>query len=159
ACLDETISQGLAAGRLRAAPQAEQLRDISLVCVGTPSNENGSLDLSQLLRVCEEIGLLLKDTPSYHVVNIRSTVVPGTVESIIIPLLEQKSNRKAGLDFGVCMNPEFLRESTAIKDFYYPPFTVIGALDQTSAKVALQLYQTIQAPLEIVPIKIAEMIK
>jgi GDP-mannose 6-dehydrogenase len=157
--LDEMISQGLAAGRLHAALKAEELRDISLVCVGTPSNENGSLDLGQLLRVCEEIGLLLGQTDSYHVVNIRSTVVPGTVESLIIPLLEQKSSRKAGLDFGVCMNPEFLRESTAVKDFYHPPFTVIGALDQTSAKVALQLYQGIEAALEIVPIKVAEMIK
>jgi GDP-mannose 6-dehydrogenase len=157
--LDEMIHQGLSGGRIHAAPKAEDLRDISLVCVGTPSNDNGSLDLRQLLRVCEEIALLLKHTTSYHVVNIRSTVVPGTVESLIIPLLEEKSSRKAGQDFGVCMNPEFLRESTAVKDFYHPPFTVVGALDQRSAGVALQLYQTIQAPLEIVPIKVAEMIK
>jgi len=157
--LDDMIRRCRENGRLRAEPRAKSLGDISLVCVGTPSNDNGSLDLRQLLRVCEEIGMLLKDTSAYHVVNIRSTVVPGTVEEVIIPILEQKSMRKAGKDFGVCMNPEFLRESTAIKDFYQPPFTIIGALDKPSADVAERLYTGINAPLERVPIKVAEMIK
>src|SRR5690242_3610761 len=92
--LDEMIGEGITSGRLRASPKAQDLRDISLVCVGTPSNDNGSLDLRQLLRVCDDIALLLKHTDRYHVVNIRSTVVPGTVESLIIPLLEKKSHRK-----------------------------------------------------------------
>jgi len=157
--LDEMIKGCRANGWLRAALKAEALGEISLVCVGTPSNDNGSLDFQQLLRVCEEIGLLLRTAGSYHVVNIRSTVVPGTVEDLIIPLLEEKSNRKAGKDFGVCMNPEFLRESTAVKDFYQPPFTIIGALDKPSADVAQRLYAEIKAPLERVPIKVAEMIK
>jgi len=157
--LDEMIQACVSNGRLRAESKAETLGEISLVCVGTPSNENGSLDFQQLLRVCEEIGVLLKASGSYHVVNIRSTVVPGTVENLIIPLLESKSNRKAGKHFGVCMNPEFLRESTAVKDFYHPPFTIIGALDKISADVAERLYCGIEAPLERVPIKVAEMIK
>ena len=155
----EMIAEGVSNGRLCAAVSAESLGEISLVCVGTPSNENGSLDFQQLLRVCEGIGQLLKTADSYHVVNIRSTVLPGTVESLIIPLLQEKSGRKAGSDFGVCMNPEFLRESTAVKDFYHPPFTIIGALDRSSAQVAAGLYAGISAPMEIVPIKVAEMIK
>jgi GDP-mannose 6-dehydrogenase len=157
--LDEMIKASVANGQLRAASKAETLGDITLVCVGTPSNENGSLDFQQLLHVCEEVGILLKASCSHHVVNIRSTVVPGTVENLIIPLLEEKSHKKAGKDFGVCMNPEFLRESTAVKDFYHPPFTIIGALDKTSADFAAQLYCGIEAPLERVPIKVAEMIK
>jgi GDP-mannose 6-dehydrogenase len=157
--LEEMIQNGVSEGRLHAATHAGELGEISLVCVGTPSNENGSLDLGQLLRVCEEIGLLLAGVESYHVVNIRSTVVPGTVENVIIPLLEQNSGRKAGKDFGVCMNPEFLRESTAVKDFYHPPFTIIGTLDARSGASASKLYAAIHAPLETVPIKVAEMIK
>lgn len=157
--LDEMIAESVSEGRLCAAVNAEVLGEISLVCVGTPSNENGSLDFQQLLRVCEGIGRLLQTATCYHVVNIRSTVIPGTVENLIIPLLEAKSGRKAGSDFGVCMNPEFLREATAVKDFYHPPFTIIGALDRRSAEVAARLYTGIAAPLETVPIKVAEMIK
>jgi GDP-mannose 6-dehydrogenase len=102
---------------------------------------------------------LLKTTSSYHVVNIRSTVIPGTVEGQIVPLLEKFSGKKAGRDFGVCMNPEFLRESTAVGDFYKPPFTIIGAFDSRAADVVSMLYRDIDAPLEFVPIKVAETIK
>lgn len=157
--LEEVIQAVVSAGRLRAATQCKMLGDVSLVCVGTPSHDNGSLDLRQVLRVGEDIGLLLKATDSYHVVNIRSTVVPGTVENQIIPLLESASGKKAGSDFGVCMNPEFLRESTAVNDFYKPPFTVIGASDSRSAGIVSALYEGIEAPLEIVPLRVAEMIK
>ena len=157
--LDEILRDTVAEGRLRAETRCLTLGDISLVCVGTPSNDNGSLDLRQVLRVCEDIGCLLKNTASYHVVNVRSTVIPGTVESQIIPLLEDTSGKKAGKDFGICMNPEFLRESTAVNDFYHPPFTVIGASDERSAKVVSMLYERIETPLEIVPIRVAETIK
>jgi GDP-mannose 6-dehydrogenase len=101
----------------------------------------------------------LKTGDSYHVVNVRSTVIPGTMEGQIIPMLENASGKKAGKDFGVCMNPEFLRESTAISDFYKPPFTVIGAANDRSAKVVSRLYERIEAPLEIVPIRVAETVK
>jgi len=157
--LNELLQKLISSGRLRAAARCENLGDISLVCVGTPSNDNGSLHLEQVLRVCEDIGNLLKKADLYHVINIRSTVIPGTVDGLIIPLLEEKSGKKAGKDFGVCMNPEFLRESTAVEDFYSPPFTVIGSNDSKSAEVVARLYAGIEAPLENVPIKVAEMIK
>ncbi len=157
--LEEILQSAVAAGRLRAETKAKTLGDISLVCVGTPSNDNGSLDLGQVLRVCEDLGNMLKTTDSYHVANIRSTVTPGTVEGQIIPLLERVSGKQAGKDFGVCMNPEFLRESTAVRDFYKPPFTVVGALDTQSANVVAGLYDGVDAPLERVPLRVAEMIK
>lgn len=157
--LDQAMQAAIAAGRLHAETECKSLGDISLVCVGTPSNDNGSLDLRQVLRVCEDIGRLLKTTDFYHVVNIRSTVIPGTVERQIIPLLESMSRKKAGRDFGVCMNPEFLRESTAMNDFFNPPFTVVGASDDRSAKVVSMLYEGIESPLEIVPLRVAETIK
>jgi len=157
--LDEIIKRAVASGHLVASTSVETLGEVVLVCVGTPSNENGSLDLHQVLRVCEHIGELLKLADSYHVVIIRSTVVPGTVEELLVPLLEQKSGKSAGIDFGVCMNPEFLRESTAVKDFYNPPFTILGVREEQNAKIAARLYAGIEAPLETVPIKVAEMIK
>jgi len=157
--LDDILAKQVDAGGLCARTRADRLGDVSLVCVGTPSNENGSLDLGQVLRVCEEIGFLLKTTNSYHVVNFRSTVVPGVVEGTLIPVLEAKSGKQAGRDFGVCMNPEFLRESTAVKDFYAPPFTIIGALNERSAQIVARLYGSVHAPIEVVPIRVAEMIK
>lgn len=157
--LEQIMRSSVKNGRLRAVTKTAALGDISLVCVGTPSNDNGSLDFRQVLRVCEDIGQLLKGSDSYHVVNIRSTVVPGTVEELLIPALEKNSGRKAGRDFGVCMNPEFLRESTAVKDFVNPPFTIIGALDKRSGETVARLYSTINAPTERVGIKVAETIK
>lgn len=157
--LDEALQSAVSGGRLHAATRCKILGDVSLVCVGTPSNDNGSLDLRQVLRVCEDIGELLKAIDFHHVVNVRSTVLPGTVEGQIIPLLERSSGKTAGRDFGVCMNPEFLRESTAINDFHEPPFTVIGAFDDRSAKAVSMLYEGVVAPLEVVPIRVAETIK
>jgi GDP-mannose 6-dehydrogenase len=114
---------------------AEAVRDtdISLVCVGTPSRPNGSIDLTYVQRVCTEIGRALRDKPTRHTVVIRSTVLPGTTDCVVIPALEAASGKQAGRDFGVCMNPEFLREGTSIRDFYDPPFTVIGTHDPEAA--------------------------
>src|SRR5713226_9531989 len=152
--LEEVIKDVVRAGKLGATPESTELGEICLVCVGTPSNENGSLNLEHVLRVVGHIGDLLRETDSYHVVNIRSTVQPGTVEQFIVPLLEKRSAKRAGVDFGVCMNPEFMRETSAVHDFYNPPFTVIGAADQRSADTVARLYTKLEAPVEKTSIKI-----
>ncbi len=157
--LEEVIQRSVQSGRLRTACKAESLGDIVLVCVGTPSNDNGSLGLGQMLRVMGDIGELLANALTYVVVNIRSTVLPGTVEQIIIPTLEEKSGKNCGRDFGVCMNPEFMRETTAVRDFADPSFTVIGTRDARSANRVEELYARLSAPVERTSIKEAEMIK
>ena len=133
--------------------------DVSLVCVGTPSNPNGSLDLRYVTRVCEEIGVALKNKSERHVVVMRSTMLPGTIENVVVPTLEKYSEKRAGKDFGVCINPEFLREGTSLKDFYAPPFTLIGADDEETAATVRGLYSKIDAPVFVTSVKTAEMVK
>jgi GDP-mannose 6-dehydrogenase len=157
--LQDVISRGIKSGNLRAARQAAVLGDVVLVSVGTPSNENGSLGLSQMLKVLEEIGALVASSQNRPVIAIRSTVLPGTVEEVVIPTLEKFSGKKVDVDFGVCMNPEFMRETTAIKDFADPPFTVIGGRDDYAARRLSQIYVMLSAPLEITTVREAEMIK
>jgi GDP-mannose 6-dehydrogenase len=157
--LAEIIKAGIMSAKLRAATHPKELGDIVMVCVGTPSNENGSLGLKHLMRVVESIGEMLKESNGYHVIAIRSTVLPGTVENVVIPILEEKSSKKAGKGFGVCMNPEFMRETTAIDDFHNPPFTIIGQQDARSGDVVAKLYGSITAPLERPSIAVAEMVK
>lgn len=160
--LDSMISHGVLAGRISATNDHEFAilnTDLTMVCVGTPSKMNGDLDLKYVNRVCEHIGKTLKLKDSRHVVVVRSTILPGTTEEIIIPTLEKYSCKNAGVDFGVAINPEFLRESTAIYDFYNPPKTVIGAITDKDAYLVVSLYKGINAPLIKTTIKIAEMIK
>ncbi len=157
--LEDLILRGVQAGCLRATQRARRLGDLSLICVGTPGNENGSLDLSQVERVVSEIGELLRTGDSFHVVVVRSTVLPGTVDNLVRPLLEQKSGKQEGKDFGICMNPEFMRESTAIHDFYHPPFTVIGTCDHHAAERVAAMYSSVKAPVERTSILVAELIK
>jgi GDP-mannose 6-dehydrogenase len=157
--LDELLKQGVASGRLRAATDAADLGDVSIICVGTPSNPNGSLCLDYVTRVAARLGELLRAHQGYHVVNVRSTVLPGTVEQTVIPILAERSGKAPGRDFGVCMNPEFLRETTAVKDFHAPPFTVVGCLDPRSGATVAKLYEGIDAPVELTSIRVAEMIK
>ena len=133
--------------------------ELSFVCVGTPSQPNGNLDLTYIRRVCEQIGLALKDKSERHVVVIRSTILPGTMHNIVIPVLEETSGKKAGVDFGVCHNPEFLREGSAVKDFNAPPKTVIGELDSSSGDMLAELYAKLDAPLIRTDLKTAEMVK
>ena len=157
--LDQLIRRQVAAGRLRASSSVERLGDISLVCVGTPSNENGSFGLGQVERVVAQIGELLRTDHKFRVVVIRSTVLPGTVENVIRPLLEQTSGKVDGEDFGITVNPEFMRETTAIDDFHHPPFTIIGARDDRSFEKVAALYSSVNAPVERAPIPVAELIK
>jgi GDP-mannose 6-dehydrogenase len=138
---------------------AVKTTDVSLVCVGTPSKPNGSLDLGHVRRVCEEIGAALATKNERHTIVIRSTMLPGSVESVAQPALEEASGKKAGTDFGLCVNPEFLREGTSLKDFYAPPFTLIGASDEQTAKIVASLYAEIDAPVFTTSIKTAEMVK
>jgi GDP-mannose 6-dehydrogenase len=157
--LEQLIRRGVDAARLLASPSVQRLGDVSLVCVGTPSNENGSLGLGQVERVVTQIGELLRTDQNFHVVVIRSTVLPGTVGNVVRPLLEQTSGKVDGKDFGICVNPEFMRETTAIDDFHHPPFTVIGARDDRSFEQVAGMYSSVKAPMERVPIPVAEFVK
>ncbi len=160
--LDELIAEGANEKRLRAtldAQAAVRESDISILCVGTPSNENGSLKFDYIEAVCCQIGEALADKAGYHVVVVRSTVLPGTVEEKLVPLLERHSGKQAGADFGVCMNPEFMRESSAIKDYYRPSHVIIGEINERSGDMVQQIYANIDAPLVRTTIGTAEMIK
>lgn len=160
--IDEIICQAVKTGRLRATDDTVQaIRDteISFVCVGTPSQINGNLDLTHVRHVCEQIGHALKGKSARHIVVIRSTILPGTMRRVVIPVLEETSGKKAGTDFGVCNNPEFLREGSAVMDFAIPPKTVIGELDQASGDMLAALYAKLDAPLIRTDVETAEMIK
>ena len=160
--LADLLRRGVDTGRLRATTSTEDAvrsTDLSLICVGTPSRKNGSLDLTYLTRVCEEIGQVLRDKDDYHVVVVRSTVLPGTTHGTVIPVLEAASGKKYGDGFGVSVNPEFLREGTAIRDFAHPPLTLVGHNHAADAAPTKALYQNIEAPLFSATIRVAEMIK
>jgi GDP-mannose 6-dehydrogenase len=160
--LDDLLARNVADGRLRATTDtAEAIRDtdVSLICVGTPSRRNGSLDLTHLERVSEQIGAALRDHPGYHVVVVRSTVLPGTTQEVVIPALERTSGKTYGEGFGVSVNPEFLREGTALKDFRKPPLTLVGHNHASDAGGTIALYQAIDAPLMTTSIQVAEMMK
>ena len=160
--LGELLQQGVDASRLRATTStadAVHATDLSLICVGTPSRRNGSLDLTYLVRVCEQIGEALRDKPSYHVVVVRSTVLPGTTHAHVIPALEAASGKKYGDGFGVSVNPEFLREGSALKDFREPPLTLVGHNHAADASSTNALYQHLDAPLVGTSIRVAEMMK
>lgn len=160
--INELIADVVKAGKLSATSdtaRAVNSTDISLICVGTPSKPNGSLDLGHVQRVCEQIGAVLATKSARHTIVIRSTMLPGSIESVAQPALESASGKKAGKDFGLCVNPEFLREGSSLKDFYAPPFTLIGTDDEQSGKIVSGLYSEIDAPVFVTSIKTAEMVK
>ncbi len=160
--VDQLIANAVSAERLRATTSAEEAvaqTELSLVCVGTPSLANGSLDLRYLERVCTEIGVALKVKQEFHVVVIRSTVLPGTMNGTVIPTLEQSSQKKAGEGFGVCSNPEFLREGSAVFDYDNPPKTVIGETDAASGRKLASLYQKLDAEIIMTDVSTAELVK
>ena len=160
--LDDLIARAVAGGKLRASSDwmsAVHETELAIVCVGTPSQENGNIDLTYVLRVCEQIGQALASRTEYFTVVIRSTIIPGTMLGTVIPKLEACSGKKAGSDFGVCMNPEFLREGTSVEDFYNPPKTVIGELDKRSGCKLAQIYEKFPGPLIRTELGLAEMVK
>ena len=160
--LDAMIAAAVSAGTLSAWQNCRDAvldTEISMVCVGTPSQATGGLDLTYVIRVCEEIGAALADKTGRHLVVIRSTMLPGSVRGTVIPALERGSRKRAGVDFGVGNNPEFLRESTAVHDFDHPPKTVIGALIPEDAKTIAALYEKLDAPLLCTSLETAEMVK
>src|SRR5437667_4258097 len=160
--LEALIERGVRAKRFRATEDWHEAiagTELAIVCVGTPSNGNGSIDLRFVKRVAEQVGQALKTRAGYFTVVVRSTVLPGTMQETVIPILEQYSGKRAGIDFGVAMNPEFLREGTSIHDFYHPPKTVIGELDSRSGETLVELYKALPCPVVRVPIRVAEMVK
>ncbi|SFM43065.1 nucleotide sugar dehydrogenase [Marinobacter pelagius] len=160
--LEELLGDGVRAHRIKGTTEgmaAVLESEMSMICVGTPSKPNGDLDLTFVEKVARDIGTALREKDAWHLVVVRSTVLPGTVRDVVIPILQEASGKIAGQDFGVCVNPEFLRESTAIKDYDHPPMTVIGQLDDRSGELLAELYGDLDAPLIRKPIEVAEMIK
>jgi len=133
--------------------------EVSLIAVGTPF-EGNLIDLKYIREVSKQIGISLRKKTDYHVVIIKSTIVPSTTDNIIIPLLEEYSGKKAGDDFGVGMNPEFLREGVAVEDFMNPDRIVLGAIDEMSHNVMKELYEVFDnVEVLLTNNKTAEMIK
>ncbi|NUR71344.1 MAG: UDP-glucose/GDP-mannose dehydrogenase family protein [Hamadaea sp.] len=160
--IGELTAEVVASGALRATvdlASAIHATDVSLICVGTPSAPSGSLSTEYLERVSAEIGEALAGADRWHTVVFRSTMLPGTCESLLIPLLEKASGRTAGVDFGVAYNPEFLREGSSVRDFLDPPKTVIGEYDTVSGDVVAALYEGLPGEVFRVPVAVAEMAK
>lgn len=160
--LDDLVSESVEAGRLVAvtdAADAVASTDLSIICVGTPSLPNGSLDLSHVETVCQQIGQNLAGTEAFHTVVVRSTMLPGSTADVVVPALETASGRRTPDEIGVCFNPEFLREGSSLHDYRNPAFTLIGASDERSAAAVAELYREIDAELVIAPPSVAEMVK
>ncbi len=133
--------------------------DITFICVGTPSNPDNSPNLRYVKNVSETIGKILREKETYHVIVVKSTVIPGTTEEIVVPILEENSGKSAGKEFGVVVNPEFLREGVALMDFLEPDRIVIGSLDHRSGDVVEDTYKNFNSKILRTDIKTAEMIK
>jgi GDP-mannose 6-dehydrogenase len=133
--------------------------DVTLISVGTPSAEDGGCDLKYLRQACQQLGEALRMKSDYHLIVVRSTIPPSTTRNVLVPIIEQYSGKLAGDGFGVCFNPEFLRESTAVEDFYHPPITVLGAIDKRSLEYSTRLYQDIHAEVIGTSLEAAEFVK
>ncbi len=160
--MERLVSEMVRRGRLRASLDPVEVvnkSDISLITVGTPSRRDGSADLDHVRCVAGDVGRSLRNLRRFHTVVVRSTVPPGTTESVVIPALERSAGKKAGRDFGVCFHPEFLREGSSIHDFFHPPKIVIGSDGPRSAKRLVELCHPIKGPLIITSLKVAEMVK
>jgi GDP-mannose 6-dehydrogenase len=160
--IGELIARSVADKRLRATTDAADAvtnSDLAIICVGTPSGPAGSLHLDHIENVIDDLAAALDArTPRYELV-VRSTMLPGTTEQVIIPRLERATGLRAGVDFGISVNPEFLREGSSVSDFFNPPKTVIGSIDPQSAAAVASLYDGLPGPVHRVPIGVAEMTK
>src|SRR5258708_3737652 len=160
--VEQMATEAHQSGRLNATSDANaavNATDVSFICVGTPSQRNGKLDLNGVDRVCKDIGRALKQKKTFHWIGLRSTVLPGTTESVVIPALEAGSGKREGKDFAVCFHPEFLREGTAVADFFEPPFTIFGTRDEAQAESLRDLYTWSSSRFFITTPKSAEMVK
>lgn len=160
--LEELLQRQVEAGRLRATTdpgEAVQASELSFLCVGTPGTRHGQLDLTAVENVARQVGQGLREKAGFHTVVLRSTVLPGTLEEVVLPLLEETSGRQADRDFGLASNPEFLREGSSIADFNHPPFTLIGRRDPAVGEQVASLYQHLQAPIIQTSVRVAEMVK
>jgi GDP-mannose 6-dehydrogenase len=160
--IGQIIETAVQSAALRATSDVDDAiasSEISLICVGTPSLRSGGLDLSYVERVCEQIGSAMAKKSGFHIVVARSTMLPGSMRNVVIPTLEKTYGGRAGHDFGVCNNPEFLREGTAVYDYDNPPKTVIGETDERSGDVLASIYSHLNAPLIRTDLETAEMVK
>ena len=160
--IGDLVAEQVALGRLCATTDSARAvadTDIGLVCVGTPSAPNGSLLTGYLERVSEEMGAALTGHPQRYTVVVRSTMLPTTCQQTVLPRLEAASGRRAGVEFGLAVNPEFLREGSSVHDFFDPPKTVIGQFDEASGDAVAELYEGLPGPVYRVPLAVAEMIK
>lgn len=160
--LDELVAKAVRSGRLRGTTefmQAVRTTAVSLICVGTPSGDNGALDLSHVEDVARQIGTALDGKSGRHVVVVRSTAVPGTVEGLVIPAIEKASHRMVGAELGICVHPEFMREGTSVKDFHEPPFTIVGEHAPRDGDVVAALYGFVKAPVIRTSLRVAESVK
>jgi len=160
--IQELTASVVAAGRVEVTDDARAaLRDtdLSFVCVGTPSSENGNQDLGAVLRLAAQLGEALKSKDAYHVIVLRSTVQPGTTEGRFLPLIEQHSGKRVGEGFGLCFQPEFLREASSIRDYDNPPFTIVGADSERSAEVLRALFGHLSCDFIRTSIRTAEAVK
>lgn len=160
--LTEIIAEAVKAGRLRATTSVDDAvlgSEVSVISVGTPSRANGALGLAAIQRVCEEVGRALAKKAERHVVVVRSTVLPGTVTGVVIPTIEVASGKRHNQSFGVCFNPEFLREGSSVQDHYHPPFTLVGHSNVRDARTAAALYEKVDAEILYTSFETAEMVK
>ena len=160
--LEQLVVEGRHSGRLRATTQSGQAvteSDVSFICVGTPSMHNGRLDLNGVEHCCREIGKALRDKNQFHWIVTRSTVLPGTARSLVIPTLESASGKLAGTDFAVCSNPEFTREGCAVTDFMSPAITVLGADEPSHLAVLREVYREFSGRVFETSLGVSEMVK
>ncbi|HUQ11107.1 MAG TPA: nucleotide sugar dehydrogenase [Steroidobacteraceae bacterium] len=160
--IQELMRDVVDSGRVTVTNDAVQaLRDteLSFICVGTPSAANGSQDLTYILRLAEQLGEALKNKKAFHTFVIRSTVQPGTVEEKIEPILERASGKKSGVDFGLCFQPEFLREGSSIRDYDHPPYTIVGGNCEQAVNAVREVFQHLEARFLITNIRVAETLK